>query len=70
MNRKYFQKVIIVITLRHYTKQKLNFCENETLNDSTIWDNVMCKNVTLSYNFAQPTDFKITISNTILHHIC
>jgi len=48
----------------------LNLCENKILSDSTVWDKVMCKNVTVSYNFSQPTDFKITHSNKVLHHIC
>jgi len=28
------------------------------------------KNVTVSYNFSQPTDFKITQSSKVLHQIC
>ena len=48
----------------------LNCCENDSLNDSNVWERVMCKNGTVSYNFSQPTDFKITQSNTVLHHIC
>jgi len=50
------------------TDNMLKCCEN-TLNDKTEWDKVTCKNVTVSYNFSQPTDFKITQSNKVLHHI-
>jgi len=28
------------------------------------------KNVTVSYKITQPTGFKITQSNKVLHHIC
>ena len=48
----------------------LNCCENKMLNDATVWDKEMCKNVTDSYNFSQSTDFKITQSSKVLHHIC
>jgi len=48
----------------------LNCFENKILNYSTVLDKVMCKNVTVSYNFNHPTDLKITQSNKVLHHIC
>ena len=51
------------------THNMLNCCNNEILNHSTAWDKVMCKNVTVSYNFSQSTEFKITQSNRVLHHI-
>jgi len=51
------------------THNLLNCCENKTLNNSTTWDNVMFKNVTVSYKLSQPNDFKIIQSNKLLQHI-